>query len=261
MQRRGLKPPFFCAHPIEGSVSCYLQLARYLGADRSFYGIQPPFLNTGRKPFERIEEAAHFYLIAIRKHQPSGPYLLGGWSFGGLIALEIAQLLAEQREKVGLLALIDTPLPVPDRRPPLDDMSIIINWVSLFHLPVAEKDLAPLSPSEQLYFVFTQARAAYAVPSNIRFENFQRYWDIYRTNYQALWRYLPRAYPQALTLLVASEQSPGREPVSIAGWRRLAAGGLTIYAVPGDHLSLLREPHVRNLAVILRACLDGNDSF
>ncbi|NJR39397.1 MAG: amino acid adenylation domain-containing protein [Leptolyngbyaceae cyanobacterium CSU_1_4] len=112
----GKKQPFFCVHPMFGVVFPYLELAHHLGSDRSFYGLQPLGLDGKSTPLNRIEAIAAYYIRAIQTLQPQGPYFLGGWSFGGLVAFEMAQQLTQAGQEIALLAILDTPAPT-NRQP------------------------------------------------------------------------------------------------------------------------------------------------
>ncbi|NJR61408.1 MAG: amino acid adenylation domain-containing protein [Cyanobacteria bacterium CRU_2_1] len=114
----GNRQPFFCVHPMFGVVFPYLELAHHLG-DRSFYGLQPLGLDGKHPPFNQIEAMATYYIQAIQTVQPHGAYFLGGWSFGGLIAFEMAQQLTQAGQQVALLAIFDTPAPVTHTQPSL----------------------------------------------------------------------------------------------------------------------------------------------
>jgi amino acid adenylation domain-containing protein len=111
IQPRGEKPPFVCVHPAGGIVYCFQELARHLGTDRPFYGIQASGLEGDQTPVDRIERMAAGYVEALRKLRPEGPYHLGGWSMGGLVAYEMACQLRASGEDVGTLAILDTPAP------------------------------------------------------------------------------------------------------------------------------------------------------
>ncbi|NJL23647.1 MAG: hypothetical protein HC895_27210 [Leptolyngbyaceae cyanobacterium SM1_3_5] len=112
----GSGTPFFCVHPILGVVFPYLELAHQLG-DRSFYGLQPIGIDGKQAPLTQIEAIAAFYVQAIQTVQPNGPYLIGGWSFGGLVAFEMAQQLTQANQTVALLAILDTPAPIATAQP------------------------------------------------------------------------------------------------------------------------------------------------
>ncbi|HEY0737917.1 MAG TPA: amino acid adenylation domain-containing protein, partial [Herpetosiphonaceae bacterium] len=91
LQPSGNQPPFFCVHAAGGSVLSYLELARLLGPDQPFYAFQAAGLDGEQPPHTQVETIAAAYLSALRAAQPHGPYRLGGWSFGGLVAYEMAR--------------------------------------------------------------------------------------------------------------------------------------------------------------------------
>ncbi|HVQ23703.1 MAG TPA: AMP-binding protein, partial [Planctomycetota bacterium] len=107
----GAVPPFFCVHPRPGHVFAYLGLAHHLGEEIPFYGLQARGLD-GREPPQRdLGEMVASYLGEVRRTQPRGPYHLGGFCAGGVIAMEMARALFAQGESVALLVLCDTKLP------------------------------------------------------------------------------------------------------------------------------------------------------
>jgi acetoacetyl-CoA synthetase len=98
----------FIAHGLGGSVMELRQVANAIETDNAVYGIEARGLDGHAEPFDSIEEMARFYVGEIRRIQPHGPYLLAGFSFGGLVALEMAQLLRQESEAVEFLALLDS---------------------------------------------------------------------------------------------------------------------------------------------------------
>src|SRR5207245_35503 len=97
------KPAFYCVHPIGGTVLCYGALARRLGTDRPFCALEAQGLHGPEAPQTSVETLAARYVEAVRGHQPHGPYFLGGWSFGGVVAYEMACRLVKLGEPVALL--------------------------------------------------------------------------------------------------------------------------------------------------------------
>ncbi|MEU2037101.1 amino acid adenylation domain-containing protein [Nocardia niwae] len=116
----GSAAPLFCVHPVSGISWSYAGLAAYLDPERPLYGLQTPVLATDEVMPGSIEEWAHRYVELIRSKQPTGPYHLLGWSFGGVLAHEIAVQLQRRGERVALLAVMDSYLADPPGTPPGD---------------------------------------------------------------------------------------------------------------------------------------------
>jgi thioesterase domain-containing protein len=111
IQPSGRRPPFFCVHPAGGDVLCFQALSRHLGPEQPFYGLQSRGLEAGDEPLATIEEMAAAYRAEMSRITP-GPYHLGGWSLGGVVAFELARQLAEAGSEMALLAIVDsTPSP------------------------------------------------------------------------------------------------------------------------------------------------------
>ncbi|MCJ8273456.1 MAG: non-ribosomal peptide synthetase, partial [Psychrosphaera sp.] len=104
------QPPLFVFHPLTGGVACYEGLAAAMQDICPVVGIQAPFNYGCDWPFETIGELAAYYQKAVKRHQPTGPYRLAGWSAGGLLAQQVACLLTEQGDEVEYLMVIDSTL-------------------------------------------------------------------------------------------------------------------------------------------------------
>lgn len=109
--------PFFCVHAVGGTAFRYKALADRLPADIPVFGLQASGLEDGEPLAASVQAMALQYRDAIRAVQPRGPYRLLGWSFGGLVAYELAHQLTRDNETVSLLALLDTPVPLDDESP------------------------------------------------------------------------------------------------------------------------------------------------
>ncbi|NEP47067.1 MAG: hypothetical protein F6K35_50980, partial [Okeania sp. SIO2H7] len=116
IQPQGSKPPLFISHGIFGNVMNFKDLAGYLGKDQPLYGIQARGLDGKETPLSSLEEMAARNIEVIKTVQPQGPYFLGGFSFGGLIAFEMSQQLFKAGEKVAFLGLFDTYSPFARQR-------------------------------------------------------------------------------------------------------------------------------------------------
>lgn len=261
IQPRGSRPPFFCIHPVSGNVFCYVDLARWLGDDQPFYGLQAPGLDTEQEPYARLEDMAAHYIDALRTTQPAGPYLLGGWSMGGIVAFEMARQLQAHGQEVALLALLDAWAVPPSASDVEDDrMALLGSFVqslglSVDQFAVSVDDFWQLSPDEQLTCVLDRARCANLVPPDVTLPQLRRYLRVFATNLRAVRSYVPQPCTGQLTLLRASDPGMSSQD-STLGWGNLAAEGVAVHTAPGNHFTMLKEPHVQVVARWLRSCID-----
>ena len=258
IQPRGLLQPFFCVHPAGGNVLCYAQLARHLGCDRPFYGVQAQGLSGTEAPHQKIEAMASDYIESVREIQADGPYLLGGWSMGGVVAFEMARQLEERGQQVDALVLIDS------RNPRLDADLLQMNGFNFesfaYHigLPFDHRlnNEFLLSLDDPLAFLLEQARSASALPLDVDLRQIRRLFDVFSANVEALRCYVPRPRAARMTLLRAGKQKRGLVWDTKLGWSGLATEGVEVYEVPGGHFTIMRPPHVQHLAERLGACLE-----
>ena len=110
LQHSGALSPWFFIHAVAGDALCYQALSEELGVERPFYALQAPSVESGLHP-ETIEGLATLYITSIQQVQPKGPYHLGGWSMGGVIAFEIARQLEKNGHRVATLSLIESYTP------------------------------------------------------------------------------------------------------------------------------------------------------
>ena len=262
------KQPFFCVHPMFGVVLPYLELAHHLGSEHSFYGLQPLGLDGKHLPLNQIEAIAAYYIQAIQTIQPQGPYLLSGWSFGGLVAFEMAQQLTQAGQQIELLAILDTPAPLVNNQLSLSQSLKFLLGTALWStLPflldygaIATSRSQPLPPWKAWFSRWQWSAIARLVPEESRLRLLDEsaiapMLRIVYANSQAAYRYVPQSYPNRVTLFKAAEQpSDSIEQSPTLGWDRLA-NEVQLHQVPGNHLSLLKQPHVQTLAEQLRQYL------
>ncbi len=276
IQPRGSRPPFFCVHPAGGNVICYTDLARCLGADQPFYGLQDPGLATEQAPFASIEEMADHYLAALRAKQPKGPYRLGGWSFGAYVALEMAHRLLAAGEEVTHLAIFDTVAPRIEKGElaPIDDAALTAvvlqqvarNFGVTMELPAeAPKEFDSAQTKTYILECFEQGGVSQEQAEHL-VQYAQRYVRVYRRNMTAETQYITRPYPGPVALFRAQDvdaQDLASTPAYAEaryGWERIAPH-LEVYPVPGTHHTILYEPFVQVVAERLRTCLEASGSM
>ncbi|HLM55241.1 MAG TPA: amino acid adenylation domain-containing protein [Pyrinomonadaceae bacterium] len=249
IQPKGSAAPFFCVHPVGGGVFCYRDLARHLGREQPFYGLQARDLVAGREPHHDVEAAAADYVEALRTVQPAGPYRLGGWSLGGVIAFEMAQQLQRRGEGVSLLALIDS------LAPRVMELSRRQDVVELLD------ELCRTGTGEQLEDAFAVARREGFLPPEVGLGDFQRWLRGCRVRIQAACDYRPSPFAGRIVLFKTDapehhKPAPGEEnPDPALGWGELAAGGLEVHTVAGEHQQVVLEPQVAGLAALLKRYL------
>jgi thioesterase domain-containing protein len=253
---QGTRKPFFCIHPLGGSVLCYFSLARHLDAGQPFYAVRAPELDGEREPLGRIEGMAACYVEAIQEIQPEGPYLLGGWSLGGVIAFEMARQFHEQGERVALVALLDTEPPSSARSNQPDDAALLAEIASDLNVPVSRKILERLAPSERLDYVVRQATEQHGETEVIR-QTVDRYFITCKAQERALASYHPPVYPGTVTLFRCKTRNSTSLNERANGWDGLVEGGVQIHAVPGSHQTMIAEPRVRILARKLQVCINA----
>jgi thioesterase domain-containing protein len=243
----------FCVHPVGGNVFCYLDLARSLGGEQPVYGLQAPAPGACLS----IVELADLYLDALREAQPSGPYRLAGWSFGGVVAFEIARRLGP--EEVELLVLLDPSTPEGWRAlGGLDPAALVEifarDLAALTGARLPAGDLQGLDIDGALRRVLAQAHEHGVLPGGFDLVRLGEYFAMFRNNIQAMARYAPDPYPGHLVLIQAEERPEGEGEEPAAAWRRLAAS-VAVQRVPGSHYTLLSQPGVHQVCDLLEPLL------
>jgi amino acid adenylation domain-containing protein len=259
IQPGGSRRPLFLIHPAGGHVFPYVHLANCLGLDQPCYGLQARGAEAGQEPHQRIEEMAAYYIDAMRVVQAEGPYLLGGWSMGGVVALEMAQQLHAQGQRTALLALLDTRIPSADEEFADEDfeVTLLVDFVRYFGLSLDPRDyLTRLPKHELLERVLEHAKRAGLMPSDIEVSQAQPFIDLCKADFRATRNYELRHYPGRITLFKAGQELAGASSDPTLGWSEWAAGGAEVHVVPGNHATMVYRPHVEVLAEALRACLD-----
>jgi len=266
IQPHGSKRPFFCMPGSGGNVIYFHQLARHLGKEQPFYALQAKGVDGKSAPLTAVEYIATYYLEAIRTVQSQGPYLLGGHSFGALVAFEMAQQLSRQGQNVALLAILDLPALHPDRQPTELDwdeakwmatIAQILESLSGKHLALCYEDFQPLDTEAQLTLLSTRLESVNLLPPEAGINYVHSIVQVIKADELAFLRYVPSTgYPNRITLFKTSEvyqdelgMLDEEIPVDPAwGWGHLSTEQVEVHVVPGNHTSMLTEPQVQVLA-------------
>jgi amino acid adenylation domain-containing protein len=261
IQPQGDKTPLFAVHPGGGQVLCYLELAQHLGIEQPFYGLQAVGMEAGQVPFTQVEEMATFYLQALSTVQPQGPYQLIGWSFGGVVALEMAKQLQAQGQSVALLALLDTVTPagLVENSPEYSasQAQLLVDLFAETNISLSLEHLQLLNSDEQFAYVIEQGQQVNLFSPAVKPANIKRLLEVYQANRQAFQHYQPQLYRGKITCFSATERSDNLSLETSWGWEKFTTVDVEHYLVPGNHYSMVRSPNVGELAKQLKRCLEN----
>jgi thioesterase domain-containing protein len=226
-------------------------LGRHLSRDRPFYGLQAAGVDGTTRPKATIEEMAEAYLAELRIVQPKGPYYLSGYCGGGLVAYEMAQRLRAGGETVALLMLIEL------YRPGVTPIDSVTGWKRLLTQEGLRELMTRLRKkiTRKVNYVTRSLAVRYHLSRGGPMPYALRDFWLTRSFMRSAARYQVQPYHGKLTVIRAREIDPlFAKVISDLGWTSMAPGGIETYTVPGDHLTLTREPNVRDLAAQVEAC-------
>ena len=255
LRTTGKNPPLFFVHPVGGNVFSFNSLVENLGPNQPFYGLQSI---DDDSPEITIEQLAAEYLAEVENFYPTGPYLLGGWSFGGSLAYEMAVQLTRRGKEVALLAVVDREAPRGNEGD-MDAVTLARSVEDIYRLQVPleidEPYLATLGPDEQLAYILERGRLAGVIPEGISTERAMCLLRNLRNRINANRRYAPSVYPGRITLFWHLLEGDTPEEDVTHGWGPLTSEPIELHLVEGSHFNLLEEPYVRDLAQKLVGCI------
>ena len=252
----GKRPPIFCPCGGGGDVFIdYEDLALALPEDQPFYAFGVPPFEEG-EPIPTVEKLASIYVSKVREIQKHGPYRLCGYSFGGLVAYEMALILAGQGEEIEIVALLDALHPTFSKNLSIKEqakfqLTYLSNRLARYrqNLMLGRIDLIFHDASR---FVFHNAKRIFwrntrrvltklgrPIPNFVRSDKMilVSAWNLYH----------PRNSNGRVVLFTAADRPPEYDVDRSLGWKASAVGSFNIHVVPGDHHSMLHPPHVHVL--------------
>ncbi len=244
--------PIFMVHPPGGIVVCYRELARYLPTTQPLWALRSRGLHGAEKLPETIEEMAADYLSALKTVQPKGPYIVGGWSLGGLIAYEMAKQLLDSGEQLERLVFLDTTIPegAADCVPLAEQVNVGLEY----GIELTLDQLGELSPEEQLPLLHDHADklgilAAQSAPEVIErvLSDLQ---SLFHHHVTLSRRYRLKPLKTKLLLLRPEEVPFDLKVTEDRGWRHLISD-VEVRFVPGHHHSMVQAPHVKRMADVI----------
>lgn len=245
--------PFFCIHGAGGNVLNFYGLAKLMGPNQTFYGLQAQGVDGILMPLESVEEMVDLYLDAVRSVQPSGPYRLGGYSFGGLLAYEMARQLTAAGEVVDKLIMLDT------FRPELESRKLTFRD----HLS-GMKDMGAINfltdkSSEYLAIYDRLRKREKNGEKNVFVSHEDRETFLYHTIAGVVKKFKPQPYTEDIHMLRGKViwQIHDHLPDDY-NWGELVPK-VHIRWVDGDHLTILDEENMPQVATIIHEILNPID--
>lgn len=255
---QGSKPPFFCVHGAGGNPLVFLELAQRLDPEQPFYALQLPGLDGLSAPYRSLEEMATAYLNEIQQVQPHGPYLLGGFSFGGVVAFEIAQQLQAKGQSVAQLVLFDTSI--------LQTPQSLWSRANQCVQQVRQDGLSRIPPlvASLNRFLYWRTRWLWARVMRSVFLRLRRplphRWQkdyAVETCERVANGYQPQPYIGSVALFHSTQfHSPFEQPLTVR-WQLLVGVGLFCYPIDSEHIELLSESAVERFVPQLQSCLNA----
>ncbi|MGZ4113054.1 MAG: thioesterase domain-containing protein, partial [Tumebacillaceae bacterium] len=256
------KPPLFLVHPGWGGVLCYATLASLLGEQETVYGVQAVGYETDEPALNSIHEMAERYVEDIMRVAPNGPYRLGGWSMGGLIAVEMARRLEQRGAQVEFVTLIDTPFlgDVEEELPfdPEDAQAVLRSFASIQLPDVDPCELEGVTGEVAYEYLLQAGKVANVYPPGATVEHVKRDLKIYLAHGTATSRYTCTEPIQAdlyLFHVTHVDDHVQHRLVTPDEWRPYTTGTLTATTIPGHHLNAVYPPNVAELATKIRNTL------
>ncbi|MEH1768063.1 MAG: amino acid adenylation domain-containing protein [Nostoc sp.] len=246
IKANGFKPPLFLCQ----GFSLYQSLVPYLDSEQPVYALISEDGQGMPIRFNGIEELASRYINEIRTFQPEGPYLLGGHSFGGVIAFEMAQQLLSQGQQIALLALFDSYVPSTIKKGSVSK-SLSYNLNQLLKIGPAYLLKYGIERLSKKYGNFALKNKFIRIKKLQYLVSQAAYFKLVK---EYATKYIPQPYLGRITLFMASDRRFQDEPE--LGWTKLANGGLEIHEIPGDHISIFQEPSIRLIAKKLELSID-----
>lgn len=255
----GSLKPLFLVHPVGGSVYAYKGLAALINNERPVYAFQSQVFN-GLPPHSHISEMAAAYLKEMIAIQPHGPYLLGGWSLGGVIAFEMALQLKSQSLPVALLALFDSYPSFLNKGFDNDSQQLFLNFATDLGLSIQELATladckSDLTEDQKLEFIIQFAKDKDILPKELKEVEAIRIFNVFKLNTIALQHYNPQSHFDGTILLLKAADGPHGSHDLREAWRRFGAS-LESYSIPGDHYGIIKGAGIQFLAERLNICLD-----
>lgn len=255
--------PLHLLHPIGGTIHCYMALNQYLDSNIPVFAYQSPGIKDAEEIEVGIEDIASKYVEKILVNQASGPFRLGGWCFGGVLAYEAASQLKALGHDVEAIHVFDTRAPIVANHPSDGDDATLLSWfardLAVPHnktLDIPVEVLRDIEPEDQFEYVLESAREIGVIDNETDVEGLVNFFQVYIANGMALQMYEEKSYDLELCLYRADSEP--EDYGELLGWDTILPRGFTVIDIPGDHNSIMYKPNVEVIASHLNTSLMTN---
>lgn len=266
LQLTGNKTPIFFVHPGVGEVLIFVNLAKYFQNDRPFYALRARGFEPGHPFFTSMDEMVSTYAAAVKRTQPTGPYAISGYSYGGVVAFEVAKRLEAMGDEVKFVGLINIPPHIADRMHEIDWTGGMLN-LSYFLGLVTKQDandltptLRPLSRKEQLEVVWKLSPPERLIELQLTQEKLDHWVDIAGSLIECGKEYNPSGSVAALDVFYAIPLKGTKADwlnKQLKPWDGFSRGQASYTDVPGQHYTLMDFDHVPQFQKIFRSRLEA----
>ncbi|KAG1769963.1 atromentin synthetase [Suillus placidus] len=266
LQLTGNKTPIFFVHPGVGEVLIFVNLAKYFQNERPFYALRARGFEPGHPFFTSMDEMVSTYAAAVKRTQPTGPYAISGYSYGGVVAFEVAKRLEAMGDEVKFVGLINIPPHIADRMHEIDWTGGMLN-LSYFLGLVTKQDandltptLRPLSRKEQLEVVWKLSPPERLIELQLTQEKLDHWVDIAGSLIECGKEYNPSGSVSALDVFYAIPLKGTKADwlnKQLKPWDGFSRGQATYTDVPGQHYTLMDFDHVPQFQKIFRGRLES----
>ena len=264
LRTSGSGPPMFCFPGSGGNVFIFREMVTALREGSPVYGINMEWLCESRQDFT-VEQIAAYYLDVIRSIQERGPYYFCGYSFGGLVAYEMARLLNDTDDGAKLVALLDTPNPALISNLSKADSAqfrktYLLDRLKKYSVHLMRGELRSLV-SRGVAFVTSRTGWFFmpAIKRALQIAN-RPLPIVLRSNdpgFLRAWNsYVPKTYAKDIVCFRVDERGPEHERDPSMGWEACVTGGIRVHVVPGGHVDMMTAPSVYVVADRLADYLD-----
>ncbi|MEV5987104.1 non-ribosomal peptide synthetase [Streptomyces sp. NPDC052051] len=261
LQVTGDGTPLFCVHPGLGEVLVFVNLAQYFTGERPFHALRARGFGKGETHFASFDEMVTTYVAAIRRTQPSGPYAVAGYSYGGAVAFEIAKRLEADGDEVKFVGIFNLPPSISGRMNEITftdgaiNLALFLELIDPSDIPDLTATLRPLPEADQLAYLVDHAPQRRLTELDLTLEQFTAWVHLAQSMVHLGRTYEPSGSIERATVFYCTPLKGTKQDwldQQLRHWDRFARGTNAYIEVDGEHYTLMSPQHVQTFQATLR---------